>query len=513
MGKGVTLSMFKMLLVEDEPATLEGIKSSIDWSAMDISICGEATNGLEAIELIDEQRPDIILCDIRMPKMDGISLINYIQPRYPNIKVIFLSAYSDKEFLKSAIHLNAVDYIYKPFELAELVQAIEKAKTACLEHYTVKNTAYDNDIALNLIQKDWIDSSSLDDISIDINNPLVTAIVQFNSKHELNSATELITVNHYLPRFRQVLSQIFGESYVISTVNNGYIIHANVDDASVLDMEIVEEFNQLLDIVEDTSQILTIGIGNPVSSHKHLKTSYIQARKAVKSAFLIGCGQLIPYSRVSTTQFIPSKDLETMFFKQVDSNNMAMAINFLEEYVDHMRSCRPEDIPAIKDELAGIAFRLNQKLQSCDLTQQKYITDIIIYASDIIDIKEYLMQLLEQIQDNISDLDDKGRVIFDVERFILQNYDKDLSIDKIAEHVYLTPTYLCHLYKKTTGKTINQFIQEVKMNKSRRLLTDTTLTIGEIAEQVGYANQNYFTKVFTKHFGVNPSTFRNKHLW
>ena len=91
---------------------------------------------------------------------------------------------------------------------------------------------------------------------------MVTAIVQFNSKHELNSATELITVNHYLPRFRQVLSQIFGESYVISTVNNGYIIHANVDDASVLDMEIVEEFNQLLDIVEDTSQILTIGIGN-----------------------------------------------------------------------------------------------------------------------------------------------------------------------------------------------------------------------------------------------------------
>ena len=115
-----------------------------------------------------------------------------------------------------------------------------------------------------------------------------------------------------------------------------------------------------------------------------------------------------------------------MFFKQVDSNNMAMAIDFLEEYVDHMRSCRPEDIPAIKDELAGIAFRLNQKLQSCDLTQQKYITDIIIYASDIMN-KKYLMQLLDKFR-NISDLDDKGRVIFDVERFILQNYDKDLSI-------------------------------------------------------------------------------------
>ena len=83
--------MYKMLLVEDEPATMEGIKSAINWSLLDVIICGEATNGLEAIQLIDNLKPDIILCDIRMPKMDGISLINEIQPRHPNLKVIFLS--------------------------------------------------------------------------------------------------------------------------------------------------------------------------------------------------------------------------------------------------------------------------------------------------------------------------------------------------------------------------------------------------------------------------------------
>jgi len=119
---------------------------------------------------------------------------------------------------------------------------------------------------------------------------------------------------------------------------------------------------------------------------------------------------------------------------------------------------------------------------------------------------------LEQIQNEINNLDNKGRIVFDVEKFILQNYDKDLSISKIAEHVYLTPTYLCHLYKKTTGKTLNQFILEVKMNKSKRLITDTSMKISEIAEKMGYANQNYFTKIFTRYFGVNPSTFRNKHL-
>lgn len=137
---------------------------------------------------------------------------------------------------------------------------------------------------------------------------------------------------------------------------------------------------------------------------------------------------------------------------------------------------------------------------------------MVNYALDITDIEQYLLRLLEQIQNDLNSLNHKGRIIFDVEKFILENYDKDLSINKIAEHVYLTPTYLCHLYKKTTGKTLNQFILEVKMNKAKRLITDTTLKISEIAERIGYTNHNYFTKAFTKYFGVNPSTFRNKQL-
>ncbi|WP_165000765.1 response regulator [Xylanivirga thermophila] len=505
--------MFKMLLVEDEPVTLEGIKSSINWSMMDIYICGEATNGLEAIELIEDLKPDIILCDIRMPKMDGISFVNYIQPHYPYIKVIFLSAYSDKEFLKSAIHLNAIDYIYKPFELSELIQAIEKAKAACIQHYTIKNTAYDNDIALNLIQKSWINPGSLENIPIELDNPLITVIICSNVNNEIKSGGELITVNHYLPYFQQALSHIFNGNYVISPISIGYIIHANVNNEYKLDKEILKQLDGLFDIIKDSSRFLTIGVSNPVSSYEHLKISYMQANEAIKSAFLIGYGKLISYNSLNTTQFVPSRDLETMFFMQIENNNIATAIDFLEEYISYMCNCRSEDIPAIKDELTKIAFKLNQKIQTCDHIQQQYITETIIYASDIIDIKGYLLQLLDQIQNNINNLDDKGRIIFDVERFILENYDENLSIDEIAKHVYLTPTYLCHLYKKNTGRTLNQFIREVKMNKSRYLLTNTNLTIGEISEKIGYNNQNYFTKTFTKYFGITPTAFRNKHLW
>ena len=503
--------MYKMLLVEDEPATMEGIKSAINWSLLDVIICGEATNGLEAIQLIDNLKPDIILCDIRMPKMDGISLINEIQPRHPNLKVIFLSGYSDKEYLKNAIKLNVVDYIYKPVELAELVQAIEKAKASCAKKYSEENVSQDNNIALNLIQG-WTPTNTLKNISIDLDDYLITIIVQFNTDLEVTLETEAITINQYLPAFKQSLSSFFDDRYVISSLNNGYVLHANVSKNFTQNIETFNQLAQLLTIVKNSSKCLTIGISNPVQSSMHLKDSFQQARDAVRSSFLIGYGKLIFYKDLNTAHFSPSENLDSQFFNQINVNNVASAIDFLEEYLTYMCRCSPEDIPAIKDELVNISFGLNRKLQKNENIQQGYVMQTINYALDMTDIRQYLFQLLDQIVNDINSLDNKGRIIFDVEKYILQNYDKDLSTKKIAESVYITPTYLCHLYKVKTGRTLNQFILDVKMNKSKKLITDTSLRLCDIAERMGYNNQNYFTKTFTKYFGVNPSTFRNKRL-
>lgn len=503
--------MFKMLLVEDEPATLTGIKSAVDWSLLDIQICGEATNGLEAIELVDSLNPDIILCDIRMPKMDGISFINHIQPQYPNIKVIFLSGHSDKEYLRSAIRLNVVDYVYKPFELGELIQAVEKAKSACIQECAAQTITRDDDIALNLLQPSWV-KSSLSHIPLSLDEYLITVIIRFNSNIQIAHEAEATATSLYYNDFRKVFADIFGSRYVISSVNYGYILHANIDKFPKWDEWLASKLEQLFNIVHDPNRRLTIGISNPVKSYRHLYESFVQARTSIKSAFLIGYGQPIFFDNLATKQFISSKHSEDMFTVQVDKNNIASIIAFLNEYIDYMRSCRPEDIPAIKDELAKIAFLLTSKLQKHDMVHQKYVTEALNYALDIKDIEQYLLQLLGQIQDNINRLDSKGRIVFDVEKFILQNYSRDLTINEIAENVYLTPTYLCHLYKKATGKTLNQFIVQVKMDKAKHMLTNTAFNIGEIANQLGYSNQGYFSKSFTKYFGISPSGFRNKYL-
>lgn len=317
--------MYKMIIVEDEPATMEGIRTAVNWSLLDITICAEATNGLEAIKLIDELQPDIILCDIQMPKMDGISLVNRIQPNHPNIEVIFISAYSDKVYLKNAIKLNVIDYIYKPIDLGELIQAVEKAKDACDKNHAI-DAVLDDNMALNLVQG-WPTNSLQQNLAIDLETYLITIIVKFNMNLDIGLETDKVTINQYLPSFQHEFSQIFNDKYVISCINDGYLLHANVSKYSPLDRDQIYRLNQMFNIVKDESQHITMGISNPVESSANLKLSFAQARSGVLSAFLTGYGKLIFYKDISTAPFIPSKDLESEFLHQIVSNNMASWVN------------------------------------------------------------------------------------------------------------------------------------------------------------------------------------------
>ncbi|NLB42905.1 MAG: helix-turn-helix transcriptional regulator, partial [Clostridiales bacterium] len=292
----------------------------------------------------------------------------------------------------------------------------------------------------------------------------------------------------------------------------GYILHANVPKNFLQQDEKVHQLDNLFRIAGKDAQYLTVGIGNTVESYKSLKDSFQQARAAIHSAFLDGYGKLILFKNLSETLFHPAIDLEDQFFNQIHMGNMASSIDFLEEYIIYMSRCRQEDIPAIKDELAGISFRLNQILKKQEKIQESFVTQTINNAMEIMDIKNYLLNLLDQILDEINQLDSKGRIIFDVEKYILTNYDKDLSIKEIAENVFITPNYLCHLYKSKTGITVNSFMLETKMKKSKKLLTETNLKLGEISEKLGYSNHNYFTRTFKKYFGITPSAFRNKRL-
>jgi len=118
--------MIKLYIVDDESSVRNGLTECIDWQHYGIEVVGTGANGRKAYEDIEKLTPDIVITDIKMPQMDGIELSNLIRKRYPETEIIFLSGYDDVEYLKEAIKVEAVDYIFKPFTMDELDKVINK---------------------------------------------------------------------------------------------------------------------------------------------------------------------------------------------------------------------------------------------------------------------------------------------------------------------------------------------------------------------------------------------------
>ena len=205
--------MYRMVIVDDSELTRRGICESVNWELMDIEIVGEAANGLEAMLLIHDQNPDILICDVRMPKLDGIALVGELQPSHPSLQVIFLSGYSEKEYLKNAIKLNAVDYIYKPFQLHELVAAVEKAKRNCMQHKPAPQGSTDD--ALLLLQY-APDDPQFARMPLDFASNMATMIIHMDtaggrtadSGYDSQLEDRLIASRHYVA-FRSEAEKLF----------------------------------------------------------------------------------------------------------------------------------------------------------------------------------------------------------------------------------------------------------------------------------------------------------------
>lgn len=514
--------MFKMIIADDEPTTRQGIRTAINWSLLDIEIIGEAANGAEALEMVRALDPDILICDIRMPKMDGITLAGILHSEKPDLQILFLSGYSDKEYLKTAIRINAVDYLYKPFELDELITAVKKAKSQINKRNILQRPAGDSDIALQLIDSHSratiIESGRL---PLDSRGPFQTIVIRIKSDSDVfhgsdpgsqNLPDVSFLAHRYHDALRKAASLIWGASYVMSLAGNGYIIHANKPSGRRA-ADGKSRLKRLLAAFEPITDRVVIGISNPAESLNDLKEAFIEARKAASAAFLVGYGKIIAFAEVSEQPFAILPDFEEQLINTMIQGNAAAATGLVKDYVRHMRACTPDDVPKIKEVLIQIALQISSRLQKHAGAKNSYVTDIILSSSEIGEISAYLIELIEKYQEESSRLSSMGRIVYDAERYILSHIeDADLSIKIIAEHVYVTPTYLCYIYKKKTGRTINHFIMDARMKKAQELVVETSLQLGEIAARLGYANQNYFTKTFTRYFGVNPSTWRNKAL-
>lgn len=518
--------MVKLIIVDDEDITREGLIEFIQWDKLGVEIVGDAADGVEALELAKKKNPDILLCDVRMPRMDGIALANNVKELFPDCKIIFLSGYSDVEYLKSAIRLKAVDYVEKPVDLKELEELISKTVGQCLDEKAKKREEEElklradksipyikNKLAEMLVGIDKFDNEIFSEylehakINLSLDKNFVCTVIAFNDLRKLEELLKL-TEQHADKYHLEYISGNIGKEivFIFSVADKEQLKHI-----SSFCLEIAREANIYL------KSGVTAAIGSIVNNIAKLPYSYNSAQKVLEYRFYYGHNTVIQYEDVinaAAPTLIFDKYQFEMLEDSLKKENIDRAIEIVEAIVTDLRQNNNADISQVKNRLFNI-YLLIAKIYMEAIFQIENDNDAlwtkVFMEGELSTIRNFLINKLTAIKERIA-LEKSNRVksvIKEIEEYILLNYDKDISINSISNAVYLAPTYLCLLYKKERGETINEYITKVRIQKAKEVLKDRRVKLYEVARKVGYNDPNYFAKVFKKITGYNPSDYRD----
>lgn len=539
--------MYKMLIADDEELVRRGMRVSVDWARHGILVAGEAKDGAEAMERIRELLPEVVITDIRMPKMDGLELIKQIKSEFPAIKVIILSGYEDFNYAQNAIRHGAFDYLVKPIEVESVLEVVKKA---CREIDEEVRRVKDEENLRKMVReslpilkdkflmellcgetevKDIKGKFDFLKLKIQTEN-FVVMTVEVDDCYTITK--EMDIEDRHLMTFS--IKNITEE--VVSEYNNAEVFEINEYKIVVLaNFHSNEpegyEINKLLEVCNKTRYYIgkylditvSIGIGRFYKQPGHISSSFKESKRALEYKLFLGKDQTIHINDVEPEDRSETK-IEYPFDKEsnVVSTLRIGDVKGVEKSTDDFFGAIAEYSNASPQEIKRTCMRflytMSHILLELNIEVNQITSGNIVFESEISrcdtveEIKSWVKELLRNAASQIFELKNNRNVEFvkKAMEYINKNYFKNLTVQDVAENIYLTPNYLSNIFKQETGKTVLEYITKTKIQFAQEFLKDPDLKTSEVAEMVGYKDPKYFSQLFKKYTGLTPSGYRCK---
>jgi two-component system response regulator YesN len=492
--------MLKLIVADDELQILSGIVAIIRSMKADADVC-TAENGYEVLSLLDSgYRPDLIVTDIYMPGMDGITMINEIRRRKIDCDIAILSGFEDFQFAQQALRNNVMDYLLKPLDrgqLAELLQKVEDKKRESLEQSAVSmiREAMLYDIALD---ETLIDSNS---VSALLPHPyfLVISVV---FRHDGAPRPDPDAVMEALGDRGRVLC-------IESNQRNQMILLANLPappDASRL----AGLSSALRQSGGGEFDFGVSGVSGAVSDLHRLYISSLQA------AF---CSTALPSGACAKA----ADAMESLvgfgrFFEMLDASGGRVGETALQLAKSSIQG-RGDDLFYVRLVYIEIMSLITVYLNNSGVSFDKCCLFLKNLGGSLAEI-DSADRMLEAVSREASQMEgmtsaaptNNETVVNTIKKYIQDHYTNDISLDKVAELVHLHPNYVSSLYKRNTGMTFIQYVHHVRIDKAKEMiLLDPDLAVDKAGVLTGYENPSHFFKVFKKLTGMTPGQFREKN--
>ncbi|OKP72219.1 hypothetical protein A3842_22990 [Paenibacillus sp. P3E] len=547
--------MKTLIIVDDEPAVLNGLRNYVNWTEQGIELIGTADDGEKGLELIKELKPDIVLTDVQMPAMDGIRMAAEVREVLPFAKIVFISGHNDADYLRSALQIHAVDYLLKPIRRKELVSVLSKVTESLdaedRERSRVKEMQVKLAQSLPLLRERFL----LSVISDSIHPAHIREKLEFLDL-PLLSASDYMVVVIMIDDVPQVLDTRSEQdkqllSYTVLNIIQelidkqmrgvtfekqpgeyvGILLTPQLEDGATEEAEEVQSPEQELLLLAESIRgnlrqwlklSVTIGVGEGVNSLSELPSSYKQARGAADQKWYLGKNRILTMDKLESGDYLQYRyeaEWGERVLSALRSGDWERTLNELEQIFARLEQNRRHGSRYAQNvslhlilqsgqvmlELNGMTEEWEQKEMEAwkQVMRQETMRDLLHYTA------EYLQEVCEY-----SLLKRSGKsseVIERVRLLIGQRYAENLSASDIAEGVYLSPTYVRLLFKQETGETLFEYLTKVRIEQAKHMLRNPQNKLYEVCYAVGYTDPSHFSKLFKKITGSTPSAFRELH--
>lgn len=526
--------MLTLLLADDEKITRQGICHTIPWGELGIGRVLQASNGREALALMRQNTPDILLTDVKMPLLDGIALSKQVRLDHPETRIIFISGYADVEYLKAAVQEQAVDYILKPIDQNELYDAVSRAASALRgqrEHqrrqnemkYLIKKSlpSYRKDFFSRLLASDsdleaLREQFALCDFSFSESGSFTAALVSLQYEKDAGVSETAFLATEVEELLADYVKR-YAAGYVYRNNNTLFTLVLSSPEYGEVPAEfysgLIAALNARLPVV------CSVGVGSVCTSLYDIGESCQCAETALARQFHDGMGEVYfsGEAGVGEAPFFPSSgqwadqlctavlsqsrercraviQAVTKELNRLDFVNMNYVYHYCLLFISTVlsRLCVEENRVTVTH--LDLLVRSQAILPTC-----KTAYDIQQFFHSVLDDLLLMFSKEPQTQSQLA--------VRSVVSYLEEHYQDNITIQEISRKLYITPAYLCRLFKRETSKTINEYLTELRIKKAKELLELCQYHLYDIAPMVGYQDIKYFSRIFKAHTGLTPSDY------
>lgn len=509
--------MYRVLVVEPDKDYRENIVRllrELDYKLAVQTVSG----GKAAIEFAANSCIDILVSDILLEDIDGFALIDEIKEINKNLKFIIVSENNEFDNAKKAIKLGAIDYIHKPFEKSELVDAVTLAIDKCDESKSIiEQSDINNEFVREHILFSLLYGKKLDEIKIEGE--------YIPDRTEFDKYKRIILIE-FNGEFFNKADDDFEKSFIeFLEFNNIYCHYINLNSTQavmLLDSEYCSENSeeQIISMCEMIKNKLSIkyarkcfvALSSEIDNCDELSLAIDETEELLERKF---------YENDSKV-FYKEKETEAPIFVQSDDDSLIKQIK---------QDIKLKDIEGLKKSFALLWNRYGSKKNLSQLYIKFVFSNILkefyealpnvsevdlnnevdkLYrTTDLMEVKEIMDTNIVRLEESFAiNPQMVHREVECVKQYIFNNYMKEIGVEQLAEMVYMAPSYLSCVFKKETGQNLSKFIKSVRMEKAKEMLESTHMKIVNISTEVGYPNVSYFCQSFREYFGISPQKFR-----